>query len=172
MVGNDADPAATKAPSLAAATIFTADVPRSIPNTSGWEPGSVAGCRRASVCGSAMGAHGFHNRAGSLQRLIDIVVRMREGDEQVFERMGVKQHAAVQHSLPPPPEAFMVRVTGGVAVVADRMLGEPHLQHRADSHDVRAEPGIVLDSLEAGEQSPATSVQPLVYAGLRQLVQR
>jgi len=85
--------------------------PRSIPNTSSWEPGLVG-------LGSAWARMSF-TTAPQPQRLIDIVVRMREGDEQVFERMGMKQHAAVQHSLPPPPEVFMACVTGGVAVVAD-----------------------------------------------------
>ena len=75
----------------------------------------------------------------------------REDGEEILESVRMEQHPAIQHTLPPHAELVMTRITGGIAVVADRVLGEPDLQHGTQAHDVCGELRIVQDPLETGE---------------------
>src|SRR5579871_6604015 len=109
-------------PSVSAA--LSAEVPRSSPSASG---GGRSGMRLQRRDRAARG----------LERGVDVLVRVREGHEEVLEGMRVEEYAPLEHPLPPLAEERVARVAMGVAVVADGHLREPHLHHRSQSHDVR-----------------------------------
>src|ERR1700730_4883518 len=107
-------------------TTLTAEVPRSMPSVS-----ADAGIE------SDMGPKLPRDIIRRFQRTVDILIGVRKGYEQVLERPGVEQNVALQHALPPAPEDSMVGVSRSVAVIVNRLLGEPHLQDGSQSHHVR-----------------------------------
>jgi hypothetical protein len=48
----------------------------------------------------------------------------------------MEQNVALEHALPPAAEQIVVGVARGIAVIADRPLGEPHLRDRPHAHHV------------------------------------
>src|SRR5579872_6268634 len=159
-VAKPADPQPTVTPSRSKATTLTAEVPRSIPNTS------------FPAEDSAMGADIFHHRAGRLERSLDVIVRMCERDEQILERMRMKQDAPVEHAFPPEAEQLMAGMTGGVAIVADSLLGEPDLQYRSHPGDIRIQARIAQGAIQTGKQAFTTRIQSLIHSRLSQLIER
>src|SRR5580698_1647726 len=125
MVGKSAAPSPATASSDPIATTLTAEVPRSSPRVT-----------RCATLNSDMSLQKRRNLIRGYQGAVDILVGVRERDEQIFERPGMKQYVALQHTLPPQPEQIVIGIARGVAIIANRPVRKPYLQDRAQTDHV------------------------------------